>query len=970
MASEIVIQKDFGLPRPRSIRLMVAQIETFGPDWELRDGLYFQRNVRQVQKTVEQFLTLAKQHTVETIVLPELSVPVECIDTIQAWSKETAGTAIAGSHYHCSDGTYTSRCPVVIAGEVLFTEKIIPSPIERSPVPKQGLSPGKHITLFRNTPIGNFAVLICSDYLDSQMRQMALEHGLDFLFVPAFQQRSDQYHSRMSSDCEESHQGVFIAYSNMRCEELGDGRSALFGVMDSLFFDKLKEARLTNGHPTHKICELSGGQRYAIFDVDINSKRAMLPRTVHSRPNVSVLEIDKPEFDVTSKFAAKIAHDDERYRQIEKYFVPPKEFSAILDRLEKSKLVFIIGDPGIGKTYTAAMILKTYFDKGYEPIWFTGLEREERRVQRLTLENFEPLDRQIIYFEDPFGRLTFEKRDTIFSIFAPLTDRLIDVDARVVITSRKEIFEQFSRESLTSRELSGFVEEMNVVKPSYPPEAMKLILNKLAAGRCAWYPDSECRAVVETAIAKGELNTPLGMRDLVYSTERVTRVQHLQSAIRRREEEEVLSFTREVLACDPPTKLLLAFVYLFGYCGQSFMLSPFETLSNSLDLGDQAMQQGMFTHILRSQLGYRIEQWGKVRTSLRFTHPAYEEAVAEAGMQDATMERMLSSIIECVYEQDFPACLKAVIRQSSTHPKMTAQLLASLAELVNQSGDLSRRINLATQVVILYNNMVNDKMELPQLRATATSLVDPSTLANEISSTPNTTQLARGLRLASHYDSRIGKSNGSLIAPLINWDKVFSNVRRFSSIHNLLDLFEWIQIMIPKRATTFINSLSPAAMVRRTGSIPVSDTKRAKRLFAGTNLYETLMMMDGDLFGGARNWRRMIIEKSSTIPECPAIVIDANLAAILRRSVTLPGSPRVSVLPAGILEVIGDFREADAISILDQNKCRIGIGVVEYESHDVRDIMGHHTSQIPELIGKYYGPGVMRCSLWAVLPIS
>ncbi len=109
---------------------------------------------------------------------------------------------------------------------------------------------------------------------------------------------------RMSIDCDESSRGLYIAYSNMNCKELGDGRSAVFGVMDSLFHGKLMEAGFTNASPPHKLCELPRGQRFAVFEVDLDSKRPTLPRTVHSRPNVSIVVIDKPDLLVANKRVA------------------------------------------------------------------------------------------------------------------------------------------------------------------------------------------------------------------------------------------------------------------------------------------------------------------------------------------------------------------------------------------------------------------------------------------------------------------------------------------------------------------------------------------------------------------------------------------------------------------------------------------------------------------------------------------
>jgi hypothetical protein len=190
----------------------------------------------------------------------------------------------------------------------------------------------------------------------------------------------------MSIDCEECESGLYLVYSNMVNEGSGDGRSAIFGVMDTLFSTKLKEAQFTDCVPSHKVCDIPPALDYVIADLDLSNKRVTLPRTVHARPNIKIVSRGSLTTSAQTTFVQLIAHDDDKYRRIESLFVKPREYEAMLNRLEHSHILFIIGDPGIGKTYTAAMLLKHYFAKGYVPVWYTGLEREERRVQRLTLE--------------------------------------------------------------------------------------------------------------------------------------------------------------------------------------------------------------------------------------------------------------------------------------------------------------------------------------------------------------------------------------------------------------------------------------------------------------------------------------------------------------------------------------------------------------------------------------------------------
>jgi len=66
---------------------------------------------------------------------------------------------------------------------------------------------------------------------------------------------------------------------------------------------------------------------------------------------------------------------DSWYRRIDKIFVPPEEYQNILECLEEHNVVFLVGDPEIGKTYTAVRIMWEHYLKGYQPIWYLPLSR-------------------------------------------------------------------------------------------------------------------------------------------------------------------------------------------------------------------------------------------------------------------------------------------------------------------------------------------------------------------------------------------------------------------------------------------------------------------------------------------------------------------------------------------------------------------------------------------------------------------
>ena len=58
-----------------------------------------------------------------------------------------------------------------------------------------------------------------------------------------------------------------------------------------------------------------------------------------------------------------------------------------------------------------------------------------------------------------------------------------------------------------------------------------------------------------------------------------------------------------------------------------------------------------------------------------------------------------------------------------------------------------------------------------------------------------------------------------------------------------------------------------------------------------------------------------------------------------------------SLLPAGILEVSGDFERGDLVKILNQNKNEIARGLVAYSAKDTLRIKGRRSMEIEDILG-------------------
>lgn len=80
------------------------------------------------------------------------------------------------------------------------------------------------------------------------------------------------------------------------------------------------------------------------------------------------------------------------------------------------------------------------------------------------------------------------------------------------------------------------------------------------------------------------------------------------------------------------------------------------------------------------------------------------------------------------------------------------------------------------------------------------------------------------------------------------------------------------------------------------------------------------------------------------------IVIDAGAArALLEDS---------SLLPVGVVEIRGNFKRGDVVSILDEQGVELGRGLAEYSSDDAVRLKGSHSDRIEAMLG-YRGRAVM-----------
>ncbi|RDD30551.1 hypothetical protein CR161_07390 [Prosthecochloris sp. ZM] len=940
---------DLKQEKQTSCRVMICQLDFSEFDWTNSHGLYFLIDNDKISIKIKEFLKIAKLHSTDLVIFPELSIPEKIIEKIQEWSKEQESIVICGSHYYKSEGVFISRCPVIVKGNVFFTEKVSPSPIEKSPIKGEGIKSGKKILKFINSFIGDFAVLICSDYLDENIKKELDLKSLDLLCVPSFQRDSQLYHNRMNIDCENSELGIYILYSNFKETNYGDGNSSLFGLMDKLFSEKLKAANYTDLIPDKKLFQFKNESEYLIADLNINNKRPFANRNISTEPNFHLISTNTQTKNKDLAFIQKVSHDDERYKRIDELYVFPVEYSDIINTLEKKNIVFIVGDPGIGKTYTAVKILKNYFENGYEPIWFAGLEKEERELQSKVLSDFVPSENQIVYFEDPFGRTAFERRDSLYQVFSPLLDKLSNLNCKIIITSRKEIFEIFSRESLLEKDVLQLKKELNIRNPSYDKKGLCLIFDKLASIICDWYENKQYRKLVYLAINNEKIRTPLAIRDLVFVSRNVNSKEVLIEHIERRGTETVKVFSLEILSSSITTKTILYITYFCGTKGKPYLSDLFLNVVKELKKLNLSIASFSLNVEMRSQIGYRIEQFGFVKSAYKFSHPVYEESLSSLMLSDLQCETIAKIIIQELAKKDIKTAYLIINKYVIKYPDVSLLLFKHMLEMNSQIEDNSLRLTLSQKLISTYYNTKNeDFFNLARHFYSLKDLVDD--INNKFS---DWNDLSQKLILCQRYINNSPLSYDSSLTDNIDWKKLLSNKNdNYFTQTKLLHLLQICVSINPTSLSIFIDKKGANLIKRTYILLDDSDRKRLFRLFRGYSVQKELRRYKNKIEDIKRtsNVSRFSLFRKVIFSELQfngKMIIDKGAQRAISK-------PWVNLLPAGVLSVLGAFSAGSITGIYNENEDLIGVGVVEYSSEDLKKIIGHSSSQFQELIGYYH----------------
>lgn len=928
--------KEFSDNRVNRVKVMICQLDFDKMHYIHESRLYFVSNVSTNNDYIRRFLKIACYQHVDLLVFPELSIPEEMIKDLMTASIQNDLYIIGGTHYKKTSNGYLSVCPIVTPHGLFETEKVNPSPNEQSSFIEEeyGAVSGQRVSVFKGTKIGNFAVTICLDYTDDDLRVNLYKNHLDFLIVPAFNKRNDDFFLSMHTDVQRASDGLYIIYSNNYSREMDtDGKSALFAFVDACYKSEFKEQKRTDLAPANKVYEFSPETSYCIFDLDLVHKKPYGSKNIHTESNVLVVEEDDARTEKRYKFLRSIGVDEDRYKYIDQYYVKPNEYEEMASLLEEGNILVITGDPGIGKTYTAIHFLLEYFQKGFRPVWFYGMEKEDRDAQKEQLQDYEPQKHEIVYLEDPFGKTVFENREELKSLLLNICQKFKASESKLIITSRSEVFKQFSQETLYGGVLEAFMREMNVRNPSYSKESLLKIAKLYIEAYTDWGKKKKFVRVVRKGINGNKIFSPLMIYNLVKNYSHANRLSLLKDAVNNANVDLITQFALEIKTVSIPAKIVLYLVLLYN--GKTSLNEVFQKVQDYLSQ-KQSFDPSTFVFELKMQEGHRIQRIGDHNVRYRFSHPTYEEAIVTLALKDATCALVADACMTVLLADESFSIAKVFSRYIYRYPVFLENLLSELSDGFARMSKLD--------MAVLNRRMINSSVS--RFQNTAISLYPINELLQDLYSDCKTTLFTQLLLLLRARKNEISEI-------IIEWSSIFSNWR-IQNIHpeDFLSCCR-IALSIEKELLRRIEkSFKKDDLIRM--FILLSSDSRRNQLDSLLNetqyreVYSELKSTIPDFVTGNRRYRGGYIHAYTSyvlhkeMPKGNIVFNEGTTVAILHGA---------NLFPVGVVNVEGEFQVGDIVKITTTNGSVNALSIVELSSDDIRRYMGLGLSEILEING-------------------
>ena len=932
------------------IRAMLCQVDFDAMHYKKGSRLFFVENDLHNKDLLRDFVSIAVRQKVDLLVFPELTVPKEFVEELYDVANENDMIIIAGTHYKRVEGGYTSLCPIVLPNHIYETQKITPAPSEKSAF-KEGTISGNEIFCFRGSKIGDFAVLICLDYTNTQLKDLLDKDELDFLIVSACNPKSKGFFYHMQTDVQGSRDGLYILYSNVISKILGvDGRSSLFGIMDNGYKEEFVNNKVTDLEPENKLFEFSENHRYCIFDIDVRHKRPYIGKNIYSEQNVKVVEQGFVQPDKRYEFLDKIGASEDRYKLIGQLYVKPKEYDEMLKILEEKGILIITGDPGIGKTYTAIHLLYLYFEHGYRPVWWYGLGKEDRDLQKDYLQNYEPQEGEIVYLEDPFGRTVFENKEELKTLFSNMLEKFKANRAKLIITSRSEVFIKFKKEVLSAERLEIFKKELNVRKPSYRHEDLIKMAKIYISKFTNWKSDGELMDLIVRGIETDQLISPMMIFNLVMNHLNTPTVKLLEESIKQARTVDLdTQLADEIKTLSKPSKILLYLVLLYAKKSMLQYKGMFEKIQSEL-FKKTPFEGSSFNYEIKGQDGYRIQRLGIQIPVYRFSHPSYEEALVGLVEKDQECYQIVETCLEEILKEDSGISVEIFKRFIIRYPQLLELFIKSVKKEVFDRFSEEDKLEITRKMILSGREAF---MTIAQKVYPIKLLIQ-----NLESEEKNIKIFVRRIRSLKSRQDEIGTY-------LVKWTDIFSrekimcmNPQQFISCCKMaldidpevvfkigpnLDKYDIIKKYIMLSEEKYMDELNQILSDTDSAGI-YSDLKRIipEDILANKNNHDRYTQILRKYYLKKKNIRGTII-------------VDEGALKAMKRGAKL--------YPIGIVDVYGDFEPGEAVKIICKAWNKRIKALTDMSASDIIKYKGLHSPEIYELEGQIIPTAVSRPGL-------
>lgn len=348
------------------------------------------------------------------------------------------------------------------------------------------------------------------------------------------------------------------------------------------------------------------------------------------------------------------------FERIDDLYVPPIEYDNIKNSLNKNKIVFITGTAEYGKTFTAIRLLWEYYlNKGYEPGWIKGGEERQRIEVREKLEDIvmQLKPHHIFYFEDPFGKIKYEKRESLEREIGTIIDYINKVnDVYVIITSREEVFKEFENEKLSKKDIKKFEEKLNLKRASYDYDRrQRILLNWAKVNNCEWLSNYELtNFVIKQIKDRSHLPTPLCIKEFAVVSKDADRKDRIIELINDKSTDTVLNFAQEIKYMNEDKILFLTILLI----SERFNYGVLELLYSNLVKALNINNHYNFIKIFNWFIDDKIISG----STITFSHPSYKQSLEYLLSDDSHFYKIrnmlpviLKNITKTIVKINYPA---------------------------------------------------------------------------------------------------------------------------------------------------------------------------------------------------------------------------------------------------------------------------------------------------------------------------